>query len=198
MYFFENIHSVSLLLYCFQAILAVVLLFNISIDVLYYVLPSTTMHVAGGVIAFDASRFNHYPRSWMQGLVMTSFGGASGHPMSIRAAVTFTGVYAADFCPPDADSCLQLYLTQAPPQLGSLPRFQLPGYVEGDTRKSTFFKMLNTPLYHIIISKALGSFEFPRESCRDYGYTEFSLQICATEYVNTLNQTFLVIGEDYL
>lgn len=153
------------------------------------------MKVRGGVIPFDETRFERYPKSWFQGLALTSFGASSGHPMSIRADITLSGVYPPIYCPSGADSCLQLYLTQAAPALGVLPRFQLPGYQQGDTRKSAFFKMFNTPIYHIYLSKTLGTYIFPKESCRYYGYTEFSLIICATRFQNKENKTSILIGE---
>jgi len=181
--------------YSLQAILAVVLLLNISIDVFYRILPDTTMFKRGGVIPFNESRFESYPKSWMQGLAMTSFGSSSGHSMSVRADITLTGVYSPNYCPRGADSCLQLYLSQSPPTLTTLPRFQLPGYAAGDTRKSAYFKMLNTPIYQITVSKALGTYYFPPGSCRDYGYTEYSLVMCATDFHGNGNETSILFGE---
>jgi len=153
------------------------------------------MHMRGGVIPFNGSGFELYPKGLMQGLAMTSFGSSSGHPMSIRAAITLTGVYSSAYCPTGADSCLQLYLSQSPPALGTLPRFQLPGYAEGDTRKSAYFKMRNTPIYDITVSKALGTYTFPSRSCRNYGYTEYSLVMCATDFPHNGNRTSLLLGE---
>jgi hypothetical protein len=191
-----------ILLYIFQAVLGIVLLLNMSIDTLFVPLSSSgltsePMRIKGGVIPLSDPKFTWFPRysdGFIQARVISTFGATSGHTIYPSADLLLTGSYTQPHCPAGTDSCLQLYLSQIPPLSGELPVTSFPGQ-NPSPGTTTFLKVLQTPIYHVFMSKIPKRYEFQREYCRYYGDPRNVLFICAKMYENEEHARSLVVGE---
>lgn len=193
--------------FTFQFALGIVLLFNISIDVVYPSIstpPSylTPLQVKGGVISLDQTKVTwlpNYPDSWVKAFALSTFGVTMGHtllPTIPTADVTSLGVFAPPDCPMGAEYCLQLYLTQAPPYSQDVPGVYLkPSTSQQLPEKPPLLKLLQTPIYHLYLNKNAGTYNFPLENCRHYGYPTNGLVLCAMEYQTEDYRTSLAVGK---
>lgn len=195
------------MLITFQMVLGVILLLNISIDVVYPTIStpayySTPQRVKGGVITMDQSKISwlhQFPDSWLQGLALSTFGVTMGHTLTPTSDLTFLGVFSPPDCPVEAEYCLQLYLTQAPPypqNVSGISLSQATSDQSHSTQRPPLIRLFETPIYHIYLNKNAGSCNFPLEKCRSYGYSTDGLIMCAMEYQTQGDRTSLAVGED--
>lgn len=173
-----------------------------SIDTLFVPVSSSTfssqpMQIKGGVISLSDSKFTWFPRypdSFLQARAIATFGVTSGHTMYPSANLLLNGIYSPPDCPTGTDSCIQLYLSQVPPFSGELP---VTSFSSQDSSPWTtpYLKVLQSPIYFVVMSKIPKHYEFQRQYCRYYGDPTNVLVICAKMYENQDSTLSLVVSK---
>jgi hypothetical protein len=173
-----------LLLYVLQAVLAVVLLLNISVNPTYLAIPNTELKGWRGVSPFNKSRLEDYSNSWLQGKSLTGFGASYGHSLSNKPFLTQLGRFVGADCPTET-SCFHMFLSQGVQHIND-PRL-IPTYV----------KIFQVPIFQITLSAYFfDQIHFDSAECRQYGYTGSSVIICAKDLsIHNQNNTSVLIGE---
>lgn len=186
-----------LLLYTFQGLLGVILLFNISMDTVFIPIQSTgistAMQIKGGVLPLNTSYFawlTKVPDSYLKGMALASFGG-SYERTSFPAAELTLAKSPDSWCPHRPNSCVQMYLSQPPPQVADLPEISLhDSYDKSEPTNlvTPFLKTFDTSIYHIYVSKAANAVPLrlllADHDCLIFGYRPDVLIMCAKEYKN--------------
>ena len=189
------------MLYAFQVGIAVVLLFNISINTACKVLPNAAWTMEEALFHLTSPASINIPTvGYKNSMAILSFGVSIGKPMGKKPHITITGIYDPVACPPGSTSCVQFYLSRAEPFGSDLPELPFPPL---NTSRSTlttpnYYTMFQTPIYHVYMSLINGSHyrdQVTLDDCRIYGYETHVLLMCAKDVYTEENTTSVVIGE---
>lgn len=190
-------------LYLLQATVGVVLLFNISIDVVYSIIPNSVMHVKNGVVPFDPEYFLRHTNSrWMM-QALDSFGASRGVTLGATPRLRSLGIFSEPACPPGRQQCLHLQLLNPIPGYLSLPDFPVlrrPDHTgdpddlrSGNVTKPLFVKLVHVPFYDIWLSKSVGDAIYGK-NCGTFGYKLQKMILCAQNVQIDTNQTSVLMG----
>ena len=145
-----------LVLLAFQATISVILMFNVTINTVYFPIPNTTLSGIGGVIPLDQDYiyYQQFSRTGIQGIALTDYR-STQRGFFISAHHTVIGTYAAGdpHCAPGATGCLRTYLTQAPVLNGTIPPIpRTPTSPDSTEEQLPYVRFWNSPIYDITFS----------------------------------------------